>query len=608
MIPESRFERELLELRTPAWRLASWLLSDASRAEDAVQEAMLKAWRSRAELPDAAGLRPWLLRIVANTARNMAREDARRKVREEAMAHNETAAAGPAESAVRAEAVAHLRRAVSSLDDRLRLPVLLHCVEGLSHGEIARVLDMPEGTSRKYVSRGLEKLREALTAAGLAAALPMLPELLRSAWALQAPAALAGKLAATLGEAKAGASGGTGPAVNGGLLMKIGLGVAAAGLVAGATFWAVGGKTGEPAKSPPAAVPEKKSKFDTPVWHPDARWEDGGKQIGLNAMLCAPVDGPRQEVMSQVQVVSDWGDVGQTAETDPLGWSALDDKSERFHLVAGGARGYLDGPFSRARYGGMGYGTKVFGFASPDKRYVFTSDPYNGGVMRRLDFKEQMVKTVKFEGLAGGFSGATISKAGKAYMITAPNLLLISDLDGKLERKLVLEVRPEEGLSIGGWGPVIALDEKHNRLYASSMYDTRSKWHIWYWDLNANGAVHGEVAKSDKPHPDAPTAMFGGAPGSYKDGWNVYPEGGICFGPDDPDYRFLYTSRTDCGNFYRLDLEKKEVWAFSGPPDLKFIGSGKPKPFFPHAQGNWLPNGDFTIPDGRGLRLYRRIK
>src|SRR5215510_10694524 len=51
-------------LRPELLRFACWLARDRSVAEDIVQEALLRAWRSRAELKDAAAVRPWLLTIV----------------------------------------------------------------------------------------------------------------------------------------------------------------------------------------------------------------------------------------------------------------------------------------------------------------------------------------------------------------------------------------------------------------------------------------------------------------------------------------------------------------------------------------------------------------
>jgi hypothetical protein len=167
-----------------------------------------------------------------------------------------------------------------------------------------------------------------------------------------------------------------------------------------------------------------------------------------------------------------------------------------------------------------------------------------------------------------------------------------------------------------GWPHSLALDEKHNRLYASGQYAPARKWHIWYWDLNANGAFHGEVAAREGRKGDP---ACGGAPGSYKEeGWSAYPEGWISFGPDDPDYRFLYTSRTDLGNGYRLDLEKKEVWILNGPAKagggskFEFAGMRGLPVATPHCAPFWLANGDFAISAGGsgswGLFMFKRVK
>ncbi|MCX7805810.1 MAG: sigma-70 family RNA polymerase sigma factor, partial [Planctomycetota bacterium] len=198
-----RIEEEIFALRGPAWRLACWIIGDTELAEDAVQEAFLKVWRARGELRDPASMRSWLLRIVANAARNMARGEERIKAREDIMARSLENPGDPAEIASRKEAAAALRKALDGLEDNLRLPLLLHHVEGLSYREIADVLDMPEGTCRKYVSRGIERLRGALSAAGFAAAAPMLPHLLGSGAAPPVPAGLAGRLAAIAREGAA---------------------------------------------------------------------------------------------------------------------------------------------------------------------------------------------------------------------------------------------------------------------------------------------------------------------------------------------------------------------------------------------------------------------
>ena len=68
------FEALLRPLIDPAYRLALAMLSDRAAAEDAVQEAALKAWRSVRRLrPNPESFRPWLLAIVANQCRDTRR-------------------------------------------------------------------------------------------------------------------------------------------------------------------------------------------------------------------------------------------------------------------------------------------------------------------------------------------------------------------------------------------------------------------------------------------------------------------------------------------------------------------------------------------------------
>src|SRR6202011_2208109 len=63
----------LRPLIQPAYRLAYGMLHDRPAAEDAVQEAALKAWRKRSNLRPGAPMRPWFLAIVANESRSVRR-------------------------------------------------------------------------------------------------------------------------------------------------------------------------------------------------------------------------------------------------------------------------------------------------------------------------------------------------------------------------------------------------------------------------------------------------------------------------------------------------------------------------------------------------------
>jgi RNA polymerase sigma-70 factor (ECF subfamily) len=141
-----------------AFRVAFAVCGDAAEAEDATQEAFVKAYKSLWRFRPGAPWKPWLLRIVANEARNRRRSAGRRD-------HLATLAA--AEAAAHADAVAdhsaaELRDALDRLDAPHREVVLLRHVLELSERETAAALGCRPGTVKSRLSRGLARLREEL--------------------------------------------------------------------------------------------------------------------------------------------------------------------------------------------------------------------------------------------------------------------------------------------------------------------------------------------------------------------------------------------------------------------------------------------------------------
>ncbi|MEV7617469.1 RNA polymerase sigma factor [Streptomyces sp. NPDC089799] len=142
------------------------MTGDWAVAEDVMSAAFLEAWRLRGTVdPEGGSLRPWLLGIATNIARNHCRGNRRYR-----------AAAGAAAAAAGAASVPdHAEEVAGRLDDRrriaatlaqlsaLRAPereVLLLCVcEGLEYAEAARALGIPVGTVRSRLSRARTKLR-----------------------------------------------------------------------------------------------------------------------------------------------------------------------------------------------------------------------------------------------------------------------------------------------------------------------------------------------------------------------------------------------------------------------------------------------------------------
>jgi RNA polymerase sigma factor (sigma-70 family) len=146
-----------------AFRTAYLLTRSAADAEDAAQDAFVKAWRALGRFRAGAPFRPWLLRIVANEAHNRRRSAGRRAdVALRAAAEDPSGGAAPSPEAglMDAERRDTLLAAVNTLPDDQRAVVALRYFVGLSEEETAEVLDVPRGTIKSRTARALERLRE----------------------------------------------------------------------------------------------------------------------------------------------------------------------------------------------------------------------------------------------------------------------------------------------------------------------------------------------------------------------------------------------------------------------------------------------------------------
>lgn len=135
------------------FRAARALLDGDADAEDAVGEAVLRAWRSWGRLRDPARVKPWLMKITVNCAR----EQRRKYGRVTPMADLE-ALAGAAEE----EPVSILWEAVLRLPEEQRAAVALFYYEDLTEAETAKVLGAPVGTVKSRLSRARSRLRALL--------------------------------------------------------------------------------------------------------------------------------------------------------------------------------------------------------------------------------------------------------------------------------------------------------------------------------------------------------------------------------------------------------------------------------------------------------------
>jgi RNA polymerase sigma factor (sigma-70 family) len=144
------------------------LICPETDADDAVQEAFLKAYDALPRFREGAPIRPWLLRIVANEARNRRRSAGRRHSLALRVAEIEPTrtAPGPEQVVMAAEQRAELLSALATLRDDDREVLGARFLLDLSELETAETLGIPRGTVKSRTSRALARLREALGAAG----------------------------------------------------------------------------------------------------------------------------------------------------------------------------------------------------------------------------------------------------------------------------------------------------------------------------------------------------------------------------------------------------------------------------------------------------------
>jgi len=142
--------RQIIAMTDTLYRVSASLLRSEHDREDAVQSAIEIAFRRAGSLRDADKLRPWMIRILTNECFAIMRR-AKREVPAEVL----PASAAP-------EELSDLRQAVDTLEPGLRLPVLLHYMEGFSTKEIAQAMHLPQGTVLSRMNKARRLLRNML--------------------------------------------------------------------------------------------------------------------------------------------------------------------------------------------------------------------------------------------------------------------------------------------------------------------------------------------------------------------------------------------------------------------------------------------------------------
>lgn len=145
------FSLRVRALEKSLYKTAICIVKNDHDAADCVQEALLSAWKNLKSLKNEAYFETWLTRIMINQCKILIRSE--KKQKSEALSdimpapdRHETG----------------IEYALRQLDEKYRLPIVLHYINGFDVSEIAAILRQPSGTVKTHLLRGRSALRKLL--------------------------------------------------------------------------------------------------------------------------------------------------------------------------------------------------------------------------------------------------------------------------------------------------------------------------------------------------------------------------------------------------------------------------------------------------------------
>ena len=141
-------------------RFLGHLVADRAAAQDLLQDLWLKAWSHREALQDPAKVKAWLYRIAHREALMRARGVGKAQILEGNFDDQISAAALPEEVLIREEDLGQIMARFAALPPSCKEILWLALVEELPHAQIARILDIPEGTCRSRLHHALAQLKK----------------------------------------------------------------------------------------------------------------------------------------------------------------------------------------------------------------------------------------------------------------------------------------------------------------------------------------------------------------------------------------------------------------------------------------------------------------
>lgn len=159
---EREFEERLADSSGLAFRLALSVLRNREDAEEVAQEAFVRAYQNFRQLRDRSRFRAWLARIAWRLALDRRRSAGRRERREQAVAANPRPVPSVEDIAASREFLGRVERAMEALPEKLRVVLVLAGIEGHDLAEVARLLEVPEGTVKSRLFQARKRMAEKL--------------------------------------------------------------------------------------------------------------------------------------------------------------------------------------------------------------------------------------------------------------------------------------------------------------------------------------------------------------------------------------------------------------------------------------------------------------
>jgi RNA polymerase sigma-70 factor (ECF subfamily) len=160
----SAIENFVQTYQQEVYRLALSILDDSQEADDATQESLLAALRALDSFHGDSSLKTWLFSITVNICRTRLQKQKRRERLRQILGGILQASRTPTveESTIENEADEVLWRAIHNMDEKHCLPIVLRYYHELPVAEIARILQIPEGTVHSRLNTARKQLHEVL--------------------------------------------------------------------------------------------------------------------------------------------------------------------------------------------------------------------------------------------------------------------------------------------------------------------------------------------------------------------------------------------------------------------------------------------------------------